>query len=117
MVLYLNDFENDTKRKKAVKTTTMDLIVEMLKEKFGDESVVVTKKKTTVCDEDGNEIDIAGNTILAAVGIVTDIDGFEREAICSINCVAKPWNSSTDKNGKVKIAYTLDDVRQAMEEE
>ncbi len=115
-MLYLNEFANDTQRKKAMKATTIETLLAGLKENLGEDNVVLVPKKTTICDEDGNETDIAGNTILAAVGLVKDVDGFEREAIVEIKCVAKDWVNKTDRNGCTKITYTLDDVREAMEE-
>ena len=101
--------KNDTQRKKAIRERIGQLLYNVLREQFGDDTVLL-KKKITVFNSD-----IPGGSIICDVGDVPDKDGFPVGAIVEVSIKVKSWNTVATTRG-VRHAVTMDDIVLALDD-
>jgi len=104
----LVEMKNDTQRKKAIRERIGQILYNVLREQFGDDTVLLPKKITVF------NSDIPSGTIICDVGEVPDKDGFPIGAIVEVSIKVKSWNTVATTRG-VRHAVTMEDIVLALD--
>ena len=113
-MMNLNEYKNDTTRKKAIREYLCEVLYNAVVTEFGEENVLAIPKSICVGE---NGAKIAGGSIAVRVGTVKNKDGFEVDAVAIINATIKNWNDVCTKSDKVILAVNMDDIAEALDEE